>query len=93
MESFHFAAAADAKNDVLIERFELVKTQRAIKQLSLFPRIELELVKNILYCNGTKLQKSTEEYWKQIPSNDAEVFASRLKRLILILHPRHSVIN
>ena len=46
MANFQFAA--DAENDALIERIELEKTKRAIKQPTLFSNIELELAKNLL---------------------------------------------
>jgi hydroxyacylglutathione hydrolase len=45
MANFQFAA--DAENDALIERIELEKTKRAIKQPTLFSNIELELAKNL----------------------------------------------
>jgi len=46
MANFQFAA--DAENDALIERIELEKTKRVIKQPTLFSNIELELAKNLL---------------------------------------------
>ena len=45
MANFQFAA--DAENDALIERIELEKTKRAIKQPTLFSNIKLELAKNL----------------------------------------------
>ena len=48
MANFQFATVADAENDALIERIELEKTKRVIKQPTLFSNIELELAKNLL---------------------------------------------
>jgi hypothetical protein len=47
MANFQFATVADAENDALIERIELEKTKRAIKQPTLFSNIKLELAKNL----------------------------------------------
>lgn len=77
MANLQFAKAADAGNDVLMERIELEKAKRAAKQPTLPSSIELELATNpFLRCKESGLQESTQARLGRMPSNEVEVFAA-----------------
>ena len=77
MANLQFAIAADAENDVLIERIELEKAKRAANQPTLPSSIELELATNpFLRCEKPKLQESAEMQSGRTSRNEIEVFAA-----------------
>ena len=77
MANLQFAIAADAENDVLIERIELEKAKRAANQPTLPSSIELELATNpFLRCKEANLQESAEIQSGRTPRDEIEVFAA-----------------
>ena len=77
MANLQFAIAADAENDVLIERIESEAAKRAANEPTLPSSIELELATNpFLRCREPNLQKSAEIQSGRTPRNEVEVFAA-----------------
>jgi len=77
MANLQFAIAADSDNTALIERIELEKAKRAVKQPTLPSSIGLELATNpFLRCNEPKLQASTQAQSGRTSRNETEVFAA-----------------